>query len=253
MKQIIFLSSVILMVSFLWSCKDKEEEIPADCSKVHWNHDEQKEWVNLCTGYNACSGKNQSPINITETVANPNLPSLVFEYSETPTEIENKVYTIEFVCEEGNKLVIGEREYKLIQFHYHAKSEHQINGTNYPLEVHFVHKSSDTDFAVVGVFFEEGEENPLFAKYLAHFPAAEDKYIDTAKIFLEKLLPENKSFYHYSGSLTTPPCSEVVNWYVLKNKITASSAQIAQMQSILNDNYLSTQEINGRIVYTKDE
>ena len=115
---------------------------------------------------------------------------------------------------------IGSTKYSLAQFHYHAQSEHQLNGIHYPLEVHFVHKASDTDLAVVGVFFEEGAENELLAKYLSDFPLTEGTFEEhSEEIELADLLPANKSYYHYNDSLTTPICSELVTWYVLTNTI----------------------------------
>lgn len=252
------LLAILAIPLFLASCKEDKPEIPVSCTGVEWSHfgqeDGQDDWLNLCEGNSACGGTTQSPINITGAVDNPMLDSLFFVYGKTPVEIENKGYTVEFVCEPGSVLVIGSTEYVLKQFHYHTTSEHQLNGASFPLEVHFVHKASDTDLAVVGVFFEAGAENELFAKYLSKFPTSEGEYKDaTQEIELASLLPANRSFYNYGGSLTTPPCSEVVRWFVLKEKITASAAQIAQFQSILDNNHRQVQPLNGRVVYSHEQ
>ncbi|NPA44095.1 MAG: carbonic anhydrase family protein, partial [Chlorobi bacterium] len=141
----------------------------------------------------------------------------------------------------------------LLQFHYHALSEHTVNGKYFPLEVHFVHMHSDTDFVVLGVMIEEGAENELFKSYLDKFPTEKGEYKSENKINLMSLLPENKSYFNYKGSLTTPPCTEVVDWYVLQNSIYASKEQIEKFSQILNDNYRPVQALNGRKVYSFKE
>lgn len=235
-----------------YSCLKPKDEKPVSCDGIHWTHNNennQNEWKDLCSGFNACGGQTQSPIDIVNSVENNTLDTLVFDYHSTPTEIENNGHTIEFVCEEGSKLKIGNKVYDLLQFHYHALSEHTVAGNHYALEVHFVHKASDTDYAVVGIFFEEGDENPLFAEFLSHFPTEEGVYNGTTEIELTELLPEDKSFYHYGGSLTTPPCSEIVSWYLLQKPLTASASQITQFSAILNNNYRNVQNLNGRTIY----
>lgn len=256
MKKLKFLFGFVVIALTILACKSDKTDIPTSCDGVHWSHngseDGQDKWPDLCTGFSACGDENQSPVNITGVVTDASLPDLHFSYSTTSTEIENNGHAIEFSCDEGSSLSIGSLQYELLQFHYHAKSEHQLNGQYYPLEVHFVHRASDTDFAVVGVFFEAGEENDLFSEFLAHFPVEKGTYTDTTAIDLASLLPENKSFYHYSGSLTTPPCSEVVQWYVLKEALTASPEQLAQFEGILKNNYRNVQALNGRQIYSKD-
>ena len=249
----------VIMISFiiLSGCETNEKNpITTSCEDVHWTHngtdDGQDKWVFLCTDFSPCGKQRQSPINISSFTTDATLPVLDFSYSSTTTEIVNDGHAIKFVCQEGSKLTVGSKQYKLIDFHYHAQSEHQIDGQSFPLEVHFVHKASETDLAVVGVLFVEGEENDLFTKFLSHFPDEKGTYNDTTKFELSDLLPENKSFYHYNGSLTTPPCSEVVSWYVLKNKVTASSAQLNKLGSILKNNYRYVQSLYGRIVYSRD-
>lgn len=248
---------ISVLFLFISSCVYDSAVIPTDCTNIHWTYhmtsSGQDHWVDLCTGYSACSGMSQSPVNISGAMTKHTLSKLIFSYSTTPAEIENNGHTIEFVCEPGNKLTIGGTQYELLQFHYHAQSEHQVDGNNYPLEVHFVHKASDSDYAVVGIFFAEGTSNSLFTEYLSHFPHEEGTYADPSEIELEELLPVNKSYFHYSGSLTTPPCSEVVHWYVLKNTITASASQINQLQALLKNNSRQIQGLNGRKIYSFDE
>ena len=249
----------IVFLSAFSSCKEDKKEvvIPTDCTGVHWEYTGDHgpdHWVDLCTGYSACGGETQSPINITGAVDNASLSALSFNYDTTAVEIENNGHTVEFVCDPGSKLTIGGTEYELLQFHYHGLSEHEVNGNHYPLEVHFVNKATDDNYAVVGLFIEEGAENHLFTEFLSHFPHDEGIYEDhEAHIDLSSLFPDDKSYYNYNGSLTTPPCSEVVNWYVLKNTITASASQISEFQSILNNNYRPIQDLNGRTISSFNE
>jgi carbonic anhydrase len=223
-----------------------------DCTHAHWGYtgeEAPEKWVDLCSGYSACGQKSQSPVNITGVKEDKTLSAIGFDYSTTPVEIVNNGHTIQFSCAPGSKLSIGDTQYELLQFHYHGLSEHEVEGEHYQLEVHFVHKATDDNYAVVGLFIEEGEENPLFSSFLSHFPHEKGTYENlSTSLELSTFFPENKSYYHYSGSLTTPPCSEVVNWYVLKNTITASADQISEFQHILHNNYRPVQELNDRTI-----
>ena len=225
-----------------------------DCSHVHWSHHTGEEgpenWKNLCDGFADCGGDVQSPINIvTKSAQTDNkLLAPVFNYGTSKVAIINNGHTVQFNISGDNQVTLEGKDYKLLQFHYHALSEHTIDGKHAPIEVHFVHKHSNTDYAVLGVMFEEGKENPLFSKYLEHFPKKEGHYNSEDKIDVLSLLPQNKSYYNYKGSLTTPPCSEVVNWYVLKTPVTASKSQIEQLSKILNNNFRPVQPIKERTV-----
>lgn len=230
-----------------------------DCKDVHWSHhkgeDGPENWKNLCSGFSDCGGHSQSPINIItkDVEAGSGLSNPIFSYGESTVNIINNSHTVQFNIDGENKVQLNGKSYKLLQFHYHALSEHTINDQYYPLEVHFVHKHSDTDYAVLGVMFIEGKENDLFTKYLNEFPTSKGDYHSKDNIDLISLLPENKNYYHYSGSLTTPPCSEVVNWYVLQNPLEASKEQIAKFSEILHDNYRPIMPLNDRKVYSFHE
>lgn len=229
-------------------------ELKKDCDHVHWSHQEgedgPKNWKNLCDGFMSCGGEAQSPINIitTSTASENNLTAFEFNYTSSKVDIINNGHTVQFNTSGENVVIINDKEYKLLQFHYHAHSEHTIDGNYYPIEVHFVHKHSDVDYAVLGVMFEEGEENKLFAKYLEHFPASKGDFASEDMIELKSLFPSDLSYYYYSGSLTTPPCSEVVNWYVLKSPLKASKEQIEKFAEILHNNYRPIMPLNNREV-----
>lgn len=233
----------------------KSSDHPKEGSLPHWSYEEGKEspenWKNLCDEYSACGGTVQSPINIISDslIRNANLKKIVFHYQSTDVNVINNGHTVKFLVSGDNKVQLDGKEYKLLQFHFHAHSEHAINGNYYPLEVHFVHKHSDTDYAVIGMMFAEGAENKLFKKYLDKFPTTKGgEYESKEMIELLALLPENKNYYRYNGSLTTPPCSEIVNWCVLTSPVEASKQQIEQFSKILNNNFRPLQALNNRKV-----
>jgi carbonic anhydrase len=252
--------TVFAVLPLFYGCADDHtDEIPTDCTNVHWTHQGehgQEHWTDLCTGFSTCGGSSQSPINITGAVPGETLSPLEPDYGFTSIEIENNGHTIEFVCDAGSSLTVGNMQYQLLQFHYHGNSENTVEGTQYPLEVHFVNKATDGTYAVIGLFFTDGGDttNALFSQFLAQFPTEEGTYEnDSIELDLSSLLPSNLSYYNYSGSLTTPPCSETVSWYVLKNTVAASTAQIAQFQAILDNNFREVQPLNGRVIYSFDE
>jgi len=264
-KSILLFAIIALIVSCNYTPKkhtigetDQQEQHAdktKDCSHVHWSHHEGEEgpenWVNLCDGFSSCGGETQSPINIIsrETTMVDSLKGLIVDYNTTNVDIINNGHTVQFNTLGDNDLIIGEKAYRLLQFHYHAQSEHAVNGEKFPLEIHFVHKYSDADYAVLGLMFEIGEENTLFKNYLSHFPTEKGSYTSEDLIQLKNLLPADLSYYYYSGSLTTPPCSEVVRWYLLKNPITASKEQIELFSGILHGNYRPIMPVNGRKIY----
>lgn len=258
-QKISLLTIALVFVSFI-SCKtDKknktqhdEQHVEKDCKEVHWSHhigDEGPEnWKNLCVDFAECGGKSQSPVDIIpgNIFAGKNLSAPVFDYGKTKVNIINNSHTVQFNVEEGSKVNLNGKDYQLIQFHYHALSEHTIDGEHFPLEVHFVHKHSDSDFAVLAIMFDEGGENELFKKYLSSFPKNKGEYKSDDLINLISLLPENKNYYYYSGSLTTPPCTEVVSWFVLENPVEASAKQIEEFSEMLHNNYRPTMPLNDR-------
>ncbi len=233
--------------------KDEKAE-KKDCKDIHWTHHPGEEgpenWAHLCDGFKDCAGQKQSPIDIQTglIITTDSLQAPVFKYGATPVYIINNGHTVQFNVEGEHNVNLNGKEYKLLQFHFHAPSEHTINGQHFPLEVHFVHKHSDNDLAVIGIMFKEGKENALLASYLDEFPTEKGEFKSNDQIDLSSLLPENKSYYHYPGSLTTPPCSEVVSWYVLATPIEASKEQLEKLARILDNNFRPVMPLNGRII-----
>ena len=148
---------------------------PDACADVHYGyegHEGPEHWSDLCVGWSACSiGQAQSPINISNVVNDKTLEPLNFQWGSTTAKIVNNGHTIQFNVDPGSKLVANGKTYELLQFHYHHSSEHSVKDKYYPLEVHYVHKASDGQLAVVGVMFKEGAPNSLFNSFLSDFPA----------------------------------------------------------------------------------
>jgi carbonic anhydrase len=260
-KGSILLLSFFLLVSCTSNSNNemKTAETKDNCEDVKWSHkagpNGPENWKNLCDGFSDCGGKAQSPIDIvTASVSSEEkLDPISLNYSDSKFNILNNGHTVQFNIEGNNTATIQGKEYSLLQFHYHAKSEHTVDGNYFPLEVHFVHKHSDDDFAVIGIMFEEGAENDLLSKYLEDFPKSKGTFNSEDMLDLNSLFPESLSYFHYNGSLTTPPCSEVVNWYLLKQPVQASKEQLTAFAEILDNNYRPVMALNDRTVHSFEE
>jgi carbonic anhydrase len=147
-------------------------------------------------------------------------------------------------------LTIGDKTYELKQFHFHHPSEEHVNGKRYDLVAHLVHADAQGHLAVVAVLFDKGTANPLIATLWKNIPSEKEKAQDvpSVSIQLQDLLPADRGYYTYPGSLTTPPCSEGVTWYVLKTPSTLSPEQVAAFAKIYPSNARPIQPTNGREV-----
>ena len=205
-------------------------------------------WGTLSTEFATCqSGTTQSPINLTNATA-ADLPDLTFNYSASPLEIENKGHTLQVDYKEGSSITVDGAEYKLLQFHFHTPAEHQIQGKEYPAELHLVHQGPDDALAVVGVMIERGQENKALAPVWNHLPATrgDERQVDSVQVNAAELLPSDYRRYRYPGSLTTPPCTEGVRWMVLEKTIEMSAEQIQALQSIIGTSNRPIQPLGDR-------
>ena len=257
----------ILLVS---ACKPEPEPEPEDpCMEAiltgEWGYDDfggPACWNSVCNHGQTCGGTSQSPINVTGWVEKTNLPSLSTNPGQTSMNIVNNGHTLQFNMQPGSFATYGTTtnglfdDFTLGQFHFHTNSEHQVNGSYAPMEVHFVHRSIwDDRYMVISVMIEEGDANPLLERFVDKLPVSEmaGPYVNKDSVFSAyDLLPANRSYYTYAGSLTTPPCSETVNWIIMENKIQASQAQLDKFKSILGENFRPVQELGSReIGYVK--
>ncbi|WNO11545.1 carbonic anhydrase family protein [Teredinibacter sp. KSP-S5-2] len=228
---------------------------------VHWGYDGEEGpeyWGDLDPSYRMCSiGTKQSPIDIsdTEEADDDELRALKFRYKRTPLEIVNNGHTIQVNYEAGSYLQVSKKEkYPVLQFHFHAMSENTVNGVQYPLEVHIVHVDADHNIAVVGVLFEVGRHNRALDAFFNNLPHHHDETVTVPDEFINAraLLPKEKSYVHFDGSLTTPPCTEGVKWYVMKDRIEVSAEQLAKFTELYDHNYRPVQNLNGRVLLEYD-
>ena len=228
------------------------------CDGVEWSYTGTEgpgEWEFLCTDYTTCGGERQSPVNISNAVADNTLGNLVPAYQETGLSLLNNGHTLQFNVDAGSTLDIDGQTYNLLQFHTHTHSEHTLNNQDFPMEFHFVHKNDATgDLAVIGVWVSTGTTNPFISTFVDNLPMEEGETLSTGDRFTPNVLfPDNLSYYSYEGSLTTPPCSEIVHWRVLKNSIQLSADQIASFEALEHTNARPVQDLNGREVLVFEE
>jgi len=218
----------------------------------HWTYSGAEgpdNWGTLATDYHACSaGKMQSPIDLSNGTMWDTV-SINTNYTPAELEILHNGHTVQFNIGNGSTMTSHGKEYALLQIHFHTPSEHTTNGKPAPMEAHFVHKAADGALAVLGVFYVEGAENAALKAVFDNLPgepaAAAKKGV---KINPSDILPASSGFYRYMGSLTTPPCSEGVNWFVLKKPTTASKEQIAAMTKAIGPNARPVKPMNNRLL-----
>ena len=207
-------------------------------------------WGQRSSAYRVCkTGLQQSPIDLHNAIG-ANLENIKIDYQPVPLSILNDGYTIQVNTAGENTIKLDGEVFELLQFHFHYPSEHTLDGKPYPMEVHFVHANTKGELAVLGVFFKEGTENAALAPVWQAIPAqkTEPKEIADVMVDIAELLPSDHNMYRYFGSLTTPPCSEIVKWVVFQKPITISTAQIAQFKKILPPSARPVQPLERRFV-----
>lgn len=253
MKRKMLISLLFSSLIFVSACTQKEQRKTGESSSYtqessqkkeagHFQYDDQKSWKQV-------SGKMQSPIDIPSSSVEKMKDSstIKLDYSSKITDAKNNGHSIQ-VTDSGTA-TINQRLFALKQFHFHSESEHTVDGKHYPLEAHFVNQSQDGRLAVIGVFFMEGADNKGFQEVLND--VSEDK--KTEILDIEAMFPKNMSYYHYLGSLTTPPLTENVEWYIMKNPVEVSKKQIKKFQEFYDHNNRNIQSLNDRVILEHDE
>ena len=205
-------------------------------------------WGKLDPAYRACAlGCRQSPIDIREP-APAALAPLEPDYQPVPVRLCDTGHSIQQDFPAGSILRIGNEEWEPLQFHFHAPSEHALEGELTDLEMHVVHRNPGWDnLLVLGILFEEGEANPVLEELWRHLPG-ESAGPAPDDFDLGRLLPGDLSHFSYDGSLTTPPCTEGVQWRVLRKVLPISLDQLVRFQKLYTGNNRPVQALNGRIV-----
>lgn len=223
--------------------------LAADARWGYGEDDGPANWGKLSPDFRLCGeGKAQSPIDIRDAVET-DLVDIDFHYSETASAIINNGHTIQVDLAAGSAISYNGIRYDLLQFHFHAPSEHTISGEAAPMEIHFVHSDPNSGaLAVVGVLLTEGEaDNDAYAPVLDAMPAEPgEPQALSSPLALDSLLPEAKGYYAYQGSLTTPPCSEIVRWLLLDTPVALSADQIAAYVKLYDGNARPVQPLGKR-------
>jgi carbonic anhydrase len=177
-----------------------------------------------------------------------NPADLSVSYRPSAVNIFNNGHTVQVNYDQGSSIVVDGTTYNLVQFHFHTASEHAIAGAHMPMEIHFVHRNAEGGLAVVGVLLKGGAENAAYAPVLQNLPAQESQPAPVAGATVDAaaLLPAQRSYWRYNGSLTTPPCSEGVKWLVMSTPVELSDAQIAAFTAIFKNDERPVQPFNAR-------
>ena len=183
----------------------------------------------------------------------PDLPAIRFEYKSGPLKIINNGYTavrVNYAPGNGNFLFVGDQRYELTQFHFHHPSEESIHGKPYDMVAHLMHESSDGKVAGVAVLLKAGRANAIIQQLWEHMPKTpgKEELIAGVEVNPTGLLPRDTSYYTYMGSLTAPPCTEGVTWFVLKTPMDISAGQINAFAALYPHDVRPLQPLNGRIV-----
>jgi len=221
----------------------------------HWSyegHGSPAHWASLEPEFASCKiGHAQSPIDIrTKAIKGEALPAIEFAYKPGTAKIVDNGHTIQVVPAPGDAITIGGHRYELTQFHFHKPSEESIDGKRRDMVAHFVHKDESGKLAVVAVLLQTGATNPMIAALWNNLPAHKEAEVDVKGVQIDPadLLPRDRGYYTFEGSLTTPPCSEGVTWYVLKSPAQLSSGEIARFGKAYPMNARPVQPLNGRVV-----
>ena len=224
--------------------------VAADKAWAYTGPNAPPKWAKLEKGFATCgSGTTQSPIDIPDAHARKgDLPPLLFNYKAVPLKIVDDGHTIQVNYPPDSWLSVEGKRYELVEFHFHKPSETKINGKGQEMDVQLVHKDKDGKLAIVAVFLDQGKENPLIKTLWSSLPETKEKemVLPDVKINAFGLLPQNKEYYTFKGSLTTPPCTENVTWYVLKVPSQISPEQVARFGKIYPMNARPVQPLNDR-------
>jgi carbonic anhydrase len=222
-------------------------------SPPHWGYEGKhgpSHWASLDSTYKTCTvGKRQSPIDIRG--AKPtDLPPITFAYQPSPLKVIDNGHTVQVTYAPGSFITVGDQQYELQQFHFHHPAEEKVGGRSFPLVAHLVHKSTDGKLAVVGVLLTGGKANDVVDKVWKHLPPEQGKEVAPEGVSVDatELLPADRGYFTFAGSLTTPPCTEGVTWFVLKTPAEVSADEIATFAKKYPHNARPVQPRNGRTV-----
>lgn len=238
---------ILLMTTTIFASAHTEKHI----NWGYTGHNTPEKWGSLSQEYRECGvGLNQSPINITHSLhagLNPLNPS----YNTKTKEIFDNGHTVQLTMKPGGYIEIDSIKFELKQIHFHSPSENHIEGKEYPMEAHFVNLDNNGQIAVLAIMFEYGQENKTLSKFWNIMPKEEGGgFTIELDNIASGLLPKDKHYYRFNGSLTTPPCTEGVRWFVFKETQSISKEQVKHFHDEImhGDNNRPIQPIDARVI-----
>jgi carbonic anhydrase len=246
-----WLASTALTAGFLVARSDEHS--------VHWGYagaTGPEHWASEDPSFALCgAGKHQSPIDI-ENAHAETLPPIDFAYQPIPLTVTDTGHSFQVNAPAGSGgFTVGGEHYDLVQFHFHRPSEEEIHGHHYAMVAHLVHKNAQGELAVVAVLIRQGDSNAFLKTVFDHLPGkgAPEASVAGATLDLNEFLPAQRGYYTFDGSLTTPPCTEHVRWFVLKSAVPASASQVQQFAARYPNDARPVQPLNDRtVVQTRD-
>ncbi len=261
MRNILFICALLIVIQACRQQKNMEfpNETTSDVETLntevsHWEYEGEagpEHWA-MIEEYSDCDGLDQSPINIVNYDRGISKGSLQIFYADS-THIYNVVnngHTIQYNFAEGDYIMLEEERFDLKQFHFHEPAEHLIEGIRYPMVIHLVHRSATGDYAVLAVMAKEDKSSEPFDFLERYLPIQQGDTILVDLAFDMNLnLPEVRAYFSYTGSLTTPPCTENVKWFIFRDPITVSLEQVEVLRKLMPlNNYRNEQDRNNRII-----
>ena len=237
-----------VVVAACWAVA-QETKTPAH----EWSYEGKqspKNWGDLNPDFATCKlGQQQSPIDIRDA-KKASLPSIQLNYKPSALTVINNGHTVQVNYAPGSFITVGDRRYELRQFHFHHPSEELVDGKRYAMEIHLVHADNDGHLAVVAVLLTKGNTNPVIQRLWDNLPKTEGKEesVEGIAVNAAALLPRPLGYYTFEGSLTTPPCSEGVTWFVMKTPLEVSADQVEAFAKLYPHNARPIQPSNGRTI-----
>lgn len=218
----------------------------------HWTYEGNngpQNWGRLNAAWAKCGiGARQSPIDIRNGIK-VDLEQISFDYQPSGFSVIDNGHTVQVSVSGGNFITVTNRQYELIQFHFHRPSEERINGKSFEMVVHMVHKDPEGNLAVIAVLIERGKPHDLIQTVWNNLPLEKnDTVTPSISIDMNKMLPTRRDYFTYMGSLTTPPCTEGVLWMVMKEPVQAAPAQLALFSRLYPLNARPIQSAAGRMI-----
>ncbi len=245
-RRVLAWSGAAGLVLVVGSCDSSDDGGESHGWSYEGSHGPER-WASLSDEYATCgSGTEQSPIDL--GAGAPADGAVAIHWEAGALEAENNGHTLHVGVEEGSWVEIDGERFELLQFHFHAPSEHTLNGAPLAMETHFVHQSAAGELAVIGVMHAVGEENAALEPVLAALDLDVGESRSLAPLDLTAMLPAERAMYRYAGSLTTPPCSEGVRWHVLQATTSVSEAQVERYQAVYGMSARPVQPLGEREV-----